>query len=94
LVLHACSAAYQPDRFAPHFSRKRATTRRNSDADKRFQFKASGANDCPSVGLDCLWFVHNAALNVIRPLGTAIASALMNNVAGFFYALVFAQQRR
>ena len=40
-----------------------------------FQFWATGPKDCPSVGLICLLFVHNAALNVFRPAGTAIASA-------------------
>jgi len=63
-----------PDRFAMKFSRKRAMTFFISIVTSGLRFWATGRKDCPTVGLVCLWFVHNAALNVFRPAGTAIAS--------------------
>ena len=40
-----------------------------------FRFWTAGWKDCPTVGLICLLFVHNAALIVFCAAGTAIASA-------------------
>ena len=50
-------------------------TRLGFDSCAQFRFWVRRWKECPTVGLVCLLFVHNAALNVFRPAGTAIASA-------------------